>query len=98
MDGGGREELRTSEAEQVPVGGAGDLGLDLRLIVRHVKQLYLQVLSPEATVKPVSEFTWWWGRVCSSVRKEAWVALRNQGSSRAWGRVTRSSEPGKSEP
>lgn len=36
VDGGGRDELGTLEAEQVLAGGAGDLGLDLRLIARHL--------------------------------------------------------------
>lgn len=31
VDGGGRDELGTLEAEQVPAGRAGALGLDLRL-------------------------------------------------------------------
>lgn len=34
MDCGGRDELGTLEAEQVPAGGAGALSLDLKLIVR----------------------------------------------------------------
>lgn len=40
-------------------------------------------------VSRVNEITWWWGRVCNRVRKGAWVALRNHGSSRAWGQSDR---------
>lgn len=36
VDGGGRDELGTLVAEQVPASGAGDLGVDLRLTVRHL--------------------------------------------------------------
>lgn len=36
VDGGSRDELEMLEAEQVLAGGAGDLGLDPRLIVRHL--------------------------------------------------------------
>lgn len=55
MDGVGRDELGTLEAEQVLASGAGDLGLDLRLTMRHLnatqRQLYLQVLSPKEIIK-----------------------------------------------
>lgn len=44
MDGGGIDELGTLVAEQVPASGAGDLGLDLRLTVRHLNVAWEAVL------------------------------------------------------
>lgn len=69
MDGGGREELGTLEAEQVPAGRAGDVRLDLRLIVRHLNVAQEAILPAglehkRDKVKRVNEITWWWSAVC----------------------------------
>ena len=46
VDGGSRDELGMLEAEQVLAGGAGDLGLDSRLIVRHLNVVRPAGLEP----------------------------------------------------